>query len=216
MIIFFNRVICRHDNSAGISTRKIASDSSRDYSPNLEQKKLGDLIAMQKDHAKVFIAYEDSDSFSAISKFGVFPEVMPRTPTREEMETVNFSGFWEELSWGKAVTAATGADIIIVSLSGRMDLPVPVQRWMEGWPNHEEASHTTLVVVFGTEQRDSSKHHVLISYFQQMAENHGMDFLCHCDGAKNFPVHPRSSERAPQVEMPGAERYQAFDLPQAA
>lgn len=86
---------------------------------------------MLKASSKVFIAYEDSDSFSAISKVAVLPEAMPQIPNKEEMDAVNFSGFWAEQSWGNAVMAATTADVIIVSLSGRMDLPVPVRRWME-------------------------------------------------------------------------------------
>jgi hypothetical protein len=167
---------------------------------------------MLKAESKIFIAYEDSDSFSEISRFDAFPENMPRIPNKEERDTVNFSEFWAEKSWGQAAAAATTADLIIVSLSGRSDLPVPVQRWMESWPNYEQASHTTLVVVFGTEPTDGSRQNVLISYFQQIAKNHGLDFLCNCDGAKNFPTHPESSEQASQREMPRAERYQGFNL----
>jgi hypothetical protein len=152
-----------------------------------------------KADSKFFVACEDSDSFSAISKLDVFPEAMPRIPNKEE--TIVFSEFWAEKSWANAVTAVTGANIIIVSLSGHMDLPVPVRRWMETWPNYEQASHTTLVVVFGTEPTDSSRQNVLISYFPKIAENHGLDFLCNCDSAKTLPVIPESPEPAYAVEM---------------
>jgi hypothetical protein len=167
---------------------------------------------MLKTSSKIFIAYEDSDSLSALAKVAVLPEGMPRIPNQEEMDAINFSGFCAEQSWGNAVTAATTADIIIVSLSGRMDLPVPVRRWMESWPKYEQINHTTLVVVFGAEPTDAAKQNVLISYFQQIAENHGLDFRCHCDGAKQFPINPPPSERADPMEMPRAERYQAFNL----
>jgi len=140
---------------------------------------------MSSTDSKIFVACEDSNSFSAISKLETFPGAMPQIPSQEEMETVVFSEFWAEKSWGHAVAAVSEAKIIIVSLSGHTDLPVPVRRWMESWPNYEQASHPTLVVVFGAEPTDGSRQNVLISFFQQIAENHGLDFLCNCDGAKN-------------------------------
>jgi hypothetical protein len=171
---------------------------------------------MFKAGSKILIAYEDSDSFSAISRLDVIREDMPQIPKREKMDTVNFSEFWAEKSWGKAVAAATTADMIIVSLSGHMDLPVPVRRWMESWPNYEQASHITLVVVFGTEPADGIRQSVLFSYFQRIAENHGLDFLCNCDGAKNVPASPESLAEslapAKPIEMPRAERYHAAGL----
>jgi hypothetical protein len=165
-----------------------------------------------KADSKIFVACEDSDSFSAISKLDVFPGAMPQITDKEE--TIVFSEFWAEKSWANAVTAVTGANIIIVSLSGHADLPVPVRRWMDAWPNYDHASHTTLVVVFGAEPADSSRQNVLISYFQKIAENHGLDFLCNCDTAKNVPAHPESLERAHQIEIPHAASLHA--LPEAA
>jgi hypothetical protein len=168
---------------------------------------------MLKTDSKIFVAYEDADSFSAIPKFHGFPEAMPQIPNQEEMDTVVFSEFWTEKSWANAVTAVTGADMIIVSLSGRADLPVPVQRWMESWPNYEPASHPTLVVVFGTELTEDSRQNVLISYFQKIAENHGLDFLCNCEGAKSLPAHSEPSGRVNQIEPSDPSltaRYPAF------
>jgi hypothetical protein len=165
-----------------------------------------------KADSKIFVACEDSDSFSAISKLDVFPGTMPQIPDKEE--TIVFSEFWAEKSWANAVAAVTGASIIIVSLSGHADLPVPVRRWMDAWPNYDHASHTTLVVVFGTEPTDSSRQNVLISYFQKIAENHGLDFLCNCDRAKTLPAIPESPEPARAVEMPRAVNLLA--LPEAA
>ena len=149
---------------------------------------------MRKTDSKIFIAYEDADSFSEISKFDVFPEVMPQIPDREKMDAVTFSEFWAEKPWANAVTAVTTANIIIVSLSGRTDLPIPVRRWMESWPNYEQASHPTLVVVFGAAPMDGLKQNVIISYFQQIAQNHGLDFVCNCNGAKSLSFNPPSLE----------------------
>jgi hypothetical protein len=112
--------------------------------------------------------------------------------------------------------AATSAAIIVISLSGRVDLPVPVRQWMESWPNHKQNEHITLVVVFGTEQQDASRRNVLISYFQQIAADHGLDFLCHYNGAKSFPTDPEPSERANRTDVLHAERYQGFNVPAAA
>jgi hypothetical protein len=155
---------------------------------------------MLKTDSKIFVAYEDSDSFSVIPKFNGFPEAMPLIPGQDEMDTVIFSEFWTEKSWANAVTAVTRADVIIVSLSGRADLPVPVQRWMESWPNYEPASHPTLVVVFGTGLTEDSRQSVLISYFQKIAESHGLEFLCNCDAAKSLPADSEHSERVNQIE----------------
>lgn len=170
---------------------------------------------MLKADSKIFVAYEDSDSFSAVSRCDVIREDMPQISDKEKTDAVNFSEFWAEKSWGNAVAAATTAGMIIVSLSGHTDLPVPVRRWMESWPNYEQTSHPTLVVVFGTEPTNEERQNVLLSYFQQIAENHGLDFLCNCDSAnsaKNFPANPESLEQTKPIEMPRAEQYQAVDL----
>lgn len=166
---------------------------------------------MLKSDSKIFIAYEDVDSFSALSKFDIFAEA-PRMASREEMDTVNFSEFWAEKSWGHAVAAVTRADVIVVSLSGRMDLPVPVRRWMDTWPNYNEVNHITLVVVFGTEPAEGPTQNILISYFQQVAKEHGLEFLCHCEGAKKSPADLPSAKRASSVDISRVERCPAFDL----
>lgn len=134
------------------------------------------------------------------------------------MDTVNFSEFWMEKSWGHAVTAVTEADVIIVSLSGRTDLPVPVRRWMDTWPNYKQMNHITLVVVFGSEAAEGTAQNVLISYFQEIAKEHGLDFLCHREGAKKAPANPPAAEPAKIVDLSRAERGHTFDLlaPQAA
>jgi hypothetical protein len=168
--------------------------------PCVEQKKLSALITMLKADPKIFVAYEDSDSFSAISKSDGFPEQVSRIPNQEKMDAFSFSGFWEEQSWCNAVKAAIGADIIIVSLSGHADLPIPVRRWMENLPNCEQKNHPMLVVLFVNDQIDDSKRNVLIYYFQQIAKNHGLDFLCNCDGPHTFPTSPQSSETANQMD----------------
>jgi hypothetical protein len=178
-----------------------------------------------KANSTIFVAYEDSDSLSAVSKCDVFPGAMPPIPAREETEAdagtrasaraLDFTHFWAEKSWANAVEAVNGADVIVVSLSGRADLPVPVRRWMESWPHYEQASHTTLVVVFGTESTEDSRQNVLISYFQQIAQSHGLDFLCNCqifESAKTLPVTPEAPEPVPTVERPRAERFQPFNL----
>lgn len=160
---------------------------------------------MLSSNSKFIVACEGAAGFAGI------PEGMPRIPNKEEMDTVNFSEFWDAQSWGKAVTAATTADVIIVSLSGRMDLPVPVRRWMESWPNYEQQNHPTLIVVIENEEAEGSKQNVLVSYFQKIAEDHGMGFLCHCDSAKEFAKVPQSLEQANQMEIP-TQRYQDFNL----
>jgi hypothetical protein len=175
-----------------------------------EQKKLDDSIDMSKAGSKILIAYEDSESFSALSKFEVFPGSMHRISDNEATDSVSFSQFWMEQSWGNAVKTATGAEIIVVSLSGHMELPVPVKRWMETWPNYEQEERVTLVVVLGADEKDESKRDVLVSYFQRIAEDHGLDFLCHCNGVKNLAIKLQASEEANHIVISHMERHQDF------
>ena len=201
-----------------LATNVIANNFAQLRFDQNRNKKSYAFIVMLKADSKIFIAYEDSDSFSAISKSAILPGTVAQIPNQEEMDALVFSEFWAEKSWANAVTAVTRANVIVVSLSGRTDLPVPVQRWMETWPNYEQVNHTTLVVVFGTEPTDDSTQNVLLSYFRQIAANHGLDFVCNCDSAKNISARPQFSEENGQVDMPRTEQYPGFNLalPRAA
>ena len=143
-------------------------------------------------NAKIVTAYEDSESFAKISKLKGLFESTGCILTQEETTAIDFSRFWTEQSWGRAVVAATNADLIIVSLSGRTELPLPVQRWMESWPHYERVKHPSLVVVFGSEESNVSKQNALITYFQQIAESHGLDFFCNRTDPQAF-VSPSGS-----------------------
>lgn len=167
---------------------------------------------MSKAGSKILIAYEDIESFSALSQFEVFPGSMHRISNNEATDSVSFSQFWMEQSWGNAVKTATGAEIIVVSLSGHMELPVPVKRWMESWPNHEQEEHVTLVVVFGADEKDEPRRDVLISYFQRIAEDHGLVFHCHRNGVKTLAINPRISEEAKDIPISHMEPHQDFKL----
>jgi hypothetical protein len=166
---------------------------------------------MFKTDSRIFIAYEDSESFSAISRSDILPGTMPQQPERERMDSVGFPAFWVEKSWKDAVTAVIAADMIIISLSGRGDLPVPVQRWMDTWPLYKRASHTTLVVFFGTEAPEGSRRDALTTYFQQVAETHGLDFQCSRAGAKPTSRDPQPLERADQMSEHYSEPEPAFN-----
>jgi hypothetical protein len=172
---------------------------------------------MTKTDSKILIAYEDSESFSAISDLEIFPDSMPQISNLEATDCLSFPQLWEEQSWGNAVKTATGADVIIVSLSGHADLPVPVKRWMDTWPKHERKEHITLLVIFGTGQKEDSKQNALISYFQQIAAEHGLDFRCHCIGAKDLAASLLSPEKAATpIDFAQPEHYQDFTPPAVA
>ena len=126
------------------------------------------------------------------------------------MDRVGFAAFWAEKSWRDAVTAVMAADLIIISLSGRGDLPVPVQRWMDTWPLYKRASHTTLVVVFGTEAPEGLRRDVLTAYFQQVAETHGLDFQCSRAGARPTSRDLQPLERADQMSEMYSEPEPVF------
>jgi hypothetical protein len=161
--------------------------------------------------SRIFIAYEDAESFSAISKINSLPETMSRISNGEDAATVIFSAFWDEKSWGEAVSAVIKADVIIISLSGRINLPVPVQRWMDTWPHYKRSSHTTLVVLFEAEPTEGLRQSGLISYFQQIAETHGLDFQCSRAGAKPTSRDPHPLERADQMSEHYSEPEPAFN-----
>jgi hypothetical protein len=171
---------------------------------------------MSKIDSKIFIAYEDSGSFSAISELEVLPESMRRISDKESADSVSFSQFWMEDSWGNAVQTAICANLIIVSLSGQTELPVPVKRWMDTWPKHERKEHITLLVIFGAELKEDSKQNALISYFKQIATEHGLDFRCHCNGAKDFAADLEPSEKTSQMDFAQSEGYQDHTSPAVA
>jgi hypothetical protein len=149
---------------------------------------------MLESNQRIVTAYEDPESFFVeISKLEGLPLAKGCVPTMEEQaNAIDFSQFWTEQSWDRAVTAATTADVIIVSLSGNTDLPIPVQRWMENWPHYERTNHHSLVVVFGSEPSNLAKQNALISYFQHVAASHGLDFYCNQTDQQalvNQPAH---------------------------
>jgi len=133
---------------------------------------------MNGSNTKIITAYEDSKCFAEIGKCADLLEFTGGIPAPEESNAIDFSRFWTEQTWGTAVMASLTVNLIIVSLSGRADLPMPVQRWMESLPHYEPVNHPALVVVFGGEEACVPKQNALISYFQQIAESHGLDFFC--------------------------------------
>src|ERR1700688_4016688 len=94
---------------------------------------------------RVFTAFENIQSRAGGSEF---EGLLARFPVKTDNTMFDFSLFWKEHSWAHAVKAATKADIIIVSVSGHVDLPVPVKRWMESWPRFDPANQIALVIVF--------------------------------------------------------------------
>ena len=133
---------------------------------------------MNGSNTKIITAYEDSKCFAEIGKCADLLEFTGGIPAPEESNAIDFSRFWTEQTWGTAVTASQTANVIIVSLSGRTDLPMPVQRWIESLPNYEPMNHPALVVVFGGDEANVQKQNDLISFFQQIAESHGLNFFC--------------------------------------
>jgi hypothetical protein len=131
--------------------------------------------------SKILTVYEDSESFAEISKCAALPQSVTPAAIQADANSIDFLRFWTEESWKDAVAMAMTADVIIVSLSGRSDLPVPVKRWMECWPRHQRAKHDALVVVVGRGERDCPRQKALVSYFRQIAAAHGLDFFCNRD-----------------------------------
>lgn len=166
----------------------------------LEQLKLG--ASMAGSNSKIVTVYEGSESSIELSRLEGLLESIGCIPAHEGVNNIDFARFWMEESWGAAVTAATTADVIIVFLSGQSDLPVPVQRWVDAWPQFEQAHHHSLVIVFGNERSNPSKQNTLISYFQNAAESHGLDFFCNCVDAPGLSRLPGTLKAAEFDVMP--------------
>ncbi|HEV2693915.1 MAG TPA: hypothetical protein VG347_13560, partial [Verrucomicrobiae bacterium] len=132
---------------------------------------------------KVFTAFESTQCRAGRAEFD---GVLARISVQADNTQLDFSHFWQEQSWTTAVHAATEADIIVVSLSGRVDLPVPVKRWMETWPQHGRANQAALVVVFESGREELPAQNDLITYCQKLAEQHGLSFFCNRGGMPSF------------------------------
>ena len=143
---------------------------------------------------KVLTVYGDPEAQRKTTHLEHLFNALPRMKDQEQVvnSAIDFSLFWQAQFWGEAVTAAISADVIVVSLSGRTDLPVPVQRWMESWPHYERSSHTTLVVAFDAKLENDPKQDTLRSYFQKTAELHGLEFMWGCIEASESASQPLS------------------------
>lgn len=129
---------------------------------------------------KILSVYESRDTLLGIPSLENLinlPEI--RNEELAEATAVDFSHFWTEKSWQNAVTAARGADVIVITLSGSAELPMPVQRWAENWPYRQSTDHTTLVVNFAYKDSECPKQAALMAFFQQIAGLHGLEFICH-------------------------------------
>jgi hypothetical protein len=144
---------------------------------------------MLKKGRKIFTAYESGEALPEISELESLFEAMPRMATVEQAEvtSVDFAHFWTEQSWKNAVAVANSADLIVVSLSGGAELPMPVQRWMETWPYYQHVNQRTLAVVFTAKDPRCPKRAALVARFQQIAELHGLEFVCNHVNPPNPP-----------------------------
>lgn len=133
---------------------------------------------------KILRAHESADLPQDISDLKNLFKDLPIDTNKDvaAVTDVDFSHFWREQSWENAVVAAQGADLIVVTLSGSTELPMPVKRWVENWPYRQPSAPGTLVVVFASKGPKCPKQEALTAFFQQIAGQHGLEFICNRPG----------------------------------
>jgi hypothetical protein len=162
----------------------------------LEQQKLFiqalNRLFVLKDGSKKFTAHE-GENLQEITELEHLFEATPRVENEGNRQIIDldFGHFWTEQFWENALIDANNADLIVISLSGGSDLPIPVQRWMEAWPHYQLSDKKRLMVVFTAEEAKCPKRAALIAYFRKVASLHGLEFI-------NDPVstNPVSTRRA--------------------
>lgn len=168
-----------------IETRKVTEmlgilDDHGSYGRGIEK---ANFIFMLKTGRKIFAAYESGGALPEISELENLFEARMASEEQAEVSAVDFAQFWTEQSWRNAVGMANSADLIVVSLSGDAELPMPVQRWMETWTYNQHVNQKALAVVFTAKDPQCPKRAALVARFQQIAELHGLEFICNHTGA---------------------------------
>lgn len=81
----------------------------------------------------------------------------------------------------KAALHTADADMIVLSASGRSDLPAHVRNWIRSWIPWKKGRSDALVAVLDEQSPLSATAAQLRNYLRRKAEQTGMDFFCNAD-----------------------------------
>ena len=93
----------------------------------------------------------------------------------------NFSMLSDARLRRKAALRSADADMILLSASGRCDLPDHIRNWIRSWIPWKKGRKDALVAVLDAECPLSAKAAQLRDFLRRKAEQTGMDFFCNAD-----------------------------------
>lgn len=100
-----------------------------------------------------------------------------------------------------AATAASQAEVVIVSASGREEIPDAFRQWVEAWLKMDHSRRPAVFSLFGDHIGDGALS--IASFLRGMTVRRGIDFFCHP------PVDAAGLRRAPALQ-PALEEGQPF------
>src|SRR5213593_853850 len=90
----------------------------------------------------------------------------------------------------EAAAEAAKADVIVVSVSGAVELPAHVQTWVEDWQTAKRGGQSALVALIDPRRVTRNGPPPLCSFLREVAEKAGMDFFCNAEGWRPEPDVP--------------------------
>lgn len=103
----------------------------------------------------------------------------------------------------QAAAEAADADMIILSLAGRNELPADVKQMLEHLPTRSASGQAALVVLIGNAE-DAIQPPSDLRYLKELAEQRGLDFFCNRDGWERLDFS-RPSPRAGEIRSTSPE-----------
>jgi hypothetical protein len=79
----------------------------------------------------------------------------------------------------QAADAAAVANMVVVSLRGDQQMPVILNRWLQGWLSRKDHQKSALVVLLGAKGQPTDEARRMQSHLQQAARQAKMDFFAH-------------------------------------
>lgn len=76
-----------------------------------------------------------------------------------------------------AANASSLADVVIVSASGREEIPTPFRQWVEAWLQLDQCGRAAMFALFGDHIGDGALS--VAAYLQRKTILNGIDFFCH-------------------------------------
>lgn len=132
----------------------------------------------RRDDVSVMIVYENTVAGLRASEF------LDRIAREVDDGVVCFRNFWQlnllqsSLLQEQAALEASQADLIVLSLNAKTDLPDNVQEWLGRWLDHKENRPYTLAVVHATNAEDPASSGNINKQVRDAAAMGDANFFC--------------------------------------